>query len=171
MSYEAAPPEAPERSAAVLIPLYADHTGEVRVVITKRPDTMPTHAGHLAFPGGRHHPGDDGFTGTALREAHEEVGIDPGDVEILGFLPSVDTVEFRRMVVPVVGRVVPEPVLRPSPREVTRVLTPTLRSLEDVDSWRSESWNGRRVWFHEIEGETLWGATAAMTRRLLGLVL
>src|SRR5690606_36148971 len=90
--------------AAVLAPLYDDEKGELRVVLTKRPDTMPTHAGHIAFPGGRPHPEDNGPVDTALREANEEVGIDPEQVEVLGFLPSIDTVEYKLLVVPVVGK-------------------------------------------------------------------
>lgn len=100
----------------MLIPIFPGPQGELRVVITKRPDTMPTHAGHLAFPGGRHHPEDSGPLATALREAEEEVGIPPETVEVLGYLPSVDTVQFTRMVVPVVGWIDPAPVLRPSER-------------------------------------------------------
>ncbi len=80
--------------AAVLAPLFEDDGGMIRVVLTKRPNTMPTHAGHIAFPGGRPEPGDDGPIGTAMREATEEVGIDPEQVEVLGFLPAIDTVEF-----------------------------------------------------------------------------
>ena len=74
--------------AAVLAPLYEDDDGEVRVVLTKRPDTMPTHAGHISFPGGRAHPEDTGPVDTALREAYEEVGIERDRVEVLGFLPD-----------------------------------------------------------------------------------
>ena len=155
--------------AAVLAPLYTDAHGDVRVVLTKRPDTMPTHAGHLAFPGGRPDPGDDGPVSTALREAHEEVGITPESVEVLGFLPSVDTVSFSLMVVPVVGRLASEPVLVPSPREVDRILLPRVADLADEAGWRWEDWRGRKVWFYEIEGEVLWGATAWMTRTMLGL--
>ncbi len=91
--------------AAVLAALYEDEDGLVRIVLTKRPDTMPTHAGHISLPGGRAHPSDRGPVDTALREAHEEVGIEPSSVEILGFLPPIDTVEFKPWVVPVVGRV------------------------------------------------------------------
>lgn len=141
------------------------------MVLTKRPDTMPTHAGHLAFPGGRHQDGDRNAVATALREAEEEVGIQPEDVEILGFLAPVDTVQFTRLVIPVVGRVQPEPQLRPSAREVAKVLTPSLDSLADEAVWRWERWGDRRVWFHDIEGEVLWGATAFMTRQLLGMEL
>ena len=163
------PPSAGLPTAAVLAPLYEDSHGDIRVVLTKRPDTMPTHAGHLAFPGGRPDPGDDGPVSTALRDAHEEVGIAPESVEVLGFLPAVDTISFSLMVIPVVGRLAAEPVLVPSPREVDRILLPRLVDLADDAAWRSEEWRGHTVWFYEIDGEILWGATAWMTRTLLGL--
>jgi 8-oxo-dGTP pyrophosphatase MutT (NUDIX family) len=163
------PPPTGLPMAAVLAPLYTDSDGVIRIVLTKRPETMPTHAGHLAFPGGRPDPGDDGPVSTALREAHEEVGIEPSSVEVLGFLPPVDTVSFSLMVVPIVGRLAAEPVLVPSPREVAKILVPPLEDLADDRYWRWEDWRGRKVWFYEIEGETLWGATAWMTRTMLGL--
>lgn len=156
-------------AAAVLAPLYEDPRGDVRLVLTKRPLTMPTHAGHLAFPGGRPDPGDDGPVDTALREAEEEVGIRRETVEVLGFLPPVDTVEFDLLVVPVVGRLSGVPELRPDPREVDKILTPRLAELADEGGWRSEKRRGRTVWFYELEGEILWGATARMVRGLLGL--
>lgn len=163
------PPPGELDRAAVLIPIYADHDGDLRLILTKRPDTMPTHAGHIAFPGGRPDPGDRDPTATALREAYEEVGIPPEEVEVLGFLPPIDTVQFRLMVVPVVGRLASPPDLVPSPREVVRVYHPSLSELSDDDRWHAEQWNGHEVWFYELEGDTLWGATAMMTRRLLGL--
>lgn len=163
-------PEPGERQmAAVLAPLFEDEGGQVRVVLTKRPDTMPTHAGHIAFPGGRPHPGDDGPVDTALREAHEEVGIDPGRVEVLGFLPPVDSVEFSLLVVPVVGRIAAPLQLTPSEREVTRVYTPRLTDLADRERWWSIPWNGYEVWYYDLEGDTLWGATAHMVRVMLGI--
>ena len=157
------PPTGPEAKAAVLAPLFEDAQGRIRLLLTKRPMTMPTHAGHLAFPGGRPSPVDDGPVATALRETHEEVGIKPEDVEVLGFLPSVDTVSFSLMVVPVVGR------LQPDPWEVDRIYTPLVSHLSDPAAWRHEIWQGRTVWFFDIEGDVLWGATAWMTRRLLGM--
>lgn len=163
-------PEPGERPmAAVLAPLFEDEGGQVRVVLTKRPDTMPTHAGHIAFPGGRPHPGDDGPVDTALREAHEEVGIAPGRVEVLGFLPPVDSVEFSLLVVPVVGRIAAPLQLTPSEREVTRVYTPRLTDLADRERWWSIPWNGYEVWYYDLEGDTLWGATAHMVRVMLGI--
>lgn len=163
------PPPGELDRAAVLIPLYDDPDGLTRLILTKRPDTMPTHAGHIAYPGGRPDPADLGPAGTALREANEEVGIHPDDVEILGYLPPIDTVQFRLMVVPVVGRLRHQPRLVPSPREVVRVYHPTVDDLSDEARWRVEDWNGHKVWFYELEGDMLWGATAMMTRRLLGL--
>ncbi|MFP3913995.1 MAG: NUDIX hydrolase [Actinomycetota bacterium] len=163
------PPPGELDRAAVLIPVYEDAGGVARLVLTKRPDTMPTHAGHIAFPGGRPHPEDSGPVDTALREAHEEVGIAPHQVEVIGFLPPIDTVQFRLMVVPVVGRLAGVPDLVLSPREVVRVYHPPLRELADEGRWHHEDWNGRRIWFYDLDGDTLWGATAMMTRRLLGL--
>lgn len=155
--------------AAVLAPLFEDTEGRVRVILTKRPDTMPTHAGHVAFPGGRPEEGDDGPVGTALREAHEEVGIEPSRVDVLGFLEPIDTVEFTRLVIPVVGRVNPPFTLVPSDREVDKIYTPLLADLADAERWWAVPWDGWRVWYYDLEGDTLWGATARMVRLLVGL--
>jgi 8-oxo-dGTP pyrophosphatase MutT (NUDIX family) len=155
--------------AAVLAPLYEDEYGEVRVVLTKRPDTMPTHAGHISFPGGRADPGDSGPVDTALREAHEEVGIERERVTVLGFLPVIDTVEFKPWVVPVVGRLETPLVLVPSEREVARIHTPRLADLADEERWWHVPWDGHQVWYYDLDGDTLWGATARMVRNLLGL--
>lgn len=164
------PPQPGEpAAAAVLIALYDSGDGLTRLVLTKRPDTMPTHAGHIAFPGGRPDPGDDGPVSTALREAQEEVGIPPGNVDVVGYLPPIHTVEYRLMVVPVVGRLPAPPDLIPSPREVVRIYEPSLDELAEQELWRSEDWNGHRVWFYDLEGDVLWGATAMMVRRLLNL--
>ncbi|MEX1126036.1 MAG: CoA pyrophosphatase [Acidimicrobiia bacterium] len=156
--------------AAVLAALYEDDDDRVRIVLTKRPDTMPTHAGHISLPGGRAHPADQGPVETALREAHEEVGIDPSAVEVLGFLPAIDTVEFKPWVVPVVGRLKSPVHLIPSEREVVRIYTPPLEELADENRWWSVPWNGHQVWYYDLGGDTLWGATARMVRSLVGLL-
>jgi 8-oxo-dGTP pyrophosphatase MutT (NUDIX family) len=163
------PPPGEIPQAAVLVPLYEDLDGVTRVILTKRPLTMPTHAGHLAFPGGRPDEGDGGPVGTALREAEEEVGLDPASVEVLGFLPAIHTIEYSLMVVPVVGWIEGVPELRPSPREVDKVLEPPVDLLAGEDGWRFEMWREHKVWFFDIEGEVLWGATAHMVRQLMGL--
>lgn len=155
--------------AAVLIPVYEDDAGELRMILTKRPDTMPTHAGHIAFPGGRPHPEDDGPVATALREAHEEVGIDESQVEVIGFLDPIDTVEFTLMVVPVVGRVSTPLNLVRSEREVARIHHPRLSDLADPAQWAYVPWQQWKAWYFDLDGDTLWGATAHMVRSLLGL--
>jgi len=155
--------------AAVLAPLFEDESGEVRVVLTKRPDTMPTHAGHISFPGGRPDPGDRGPVETAIREAREEVGIDEHQVEVLGFLAPIDTVEFTLLVVPVVARIATPLGLVPSEREVAKIYTPPLADLADESNWWHLPWNGWKVWYYDLEGDTLWGATARMVRQMLGL--
>ena len=156
-------------AAAVLAPLFEEDEGRVRLVLTKRPDTMPTHAGHIAFPGGRPDPADSGPVDTALREAQEEVGIDPGRVEVLGFLEPIDTVEFAPMVIPVVGRVFSPVTLLPDEREVDKVYTPLLSELADSERWWSIPWDSWEVWYYQLGSDTLWGATARMVRLLVGL--
>jgi 8-oxo-dGTP pyrophosphatase MutT (NUDIX family) len=163
-----APPEG-SGMAAVLAPLFEDEEGLVRVVFTKRPETMPTHAGHISFPGGRPDPQDRGPVDTALREAHEEVGIAPEQVEVLGFLPRVDTVEFKLLVVPVVGRIRPPVRLAPSEREVAKIYTPLVEDLADEARWSAVSWDGRQIWHYDLGGDILWGATARMVRVMLDL--
>jgi len=106
---------------------------------------------------------------TALREAHEEVGIAPEQVEVLGFLPRVDTVEFKLLVVPVVGRVRPPVRLVPSEREVAKIYTPLVEDLADEARWSAVSWDGRQIWHYDLGGDILWGATARMVRVMLGL--
>lgn len=161
------PPRTDVPQAAVLAPFYQDGA-DIRTILIRRPDHMPTHGGDLAFPGGKPEP-DESPLDTALREAREEVGIEPADVEILGYLPPIHTVTYPRMVVPVVGRLPGIPELFPDPNEVDRILTPSIASLRDEDRWRVENWNGRAVYFFDIDGDVLWGATARMVRSLLGL--
>lgn len=153
--------------AAVLAALFEDD-GVARLVLTKRPMHMPTHAGDLAFPGGKPRPGETPVQ-TALREAEEEVGIDPASVEVLGYLHEIHTVSYAKMVVPVVARLASVPDLVPDPSEVDKVLTPDIEIFRDEASWRIEEWRGRPIHFFDVDGEVLWGATARMVRQLVGL--
>ena len=150
-----------DRLAAVLAPIVLEPGPAV--ILTVRAAALSRHAGEISFPGGLSEPGET-LAQTALREAQEEVGIEPAQVEVLGFLPPIHTVEFTLMVVPVVGRLEGVPTLHPSPREVARILTPRLEDLADESAWRFEYWREHRVWFYELDGEILWGATASMVR-------
>lgn len=157
-------------TAAVLVPLFEDDDGTVRVVITKRPDHMPSHPGQLAFPGGKIDPVDDSVLAAALREADEEVGIQAHQVTPLGFLEPVSTNRFDVVVAPVVGRLAGVPRLVPDPAEVASTMVPPLHHFLNEERWRTENWSGHELWFIEVEGEVLWGASAAIMRSLLGVV-
>lgn len=157
-------------TAAVLVPLFEDGDGTVRVVITKRPDHMPSHPGQLAFPGGKIDPVDETVLAAALREADEEVGIQAHQVTPLGFLEPVSTNRFDVVVAPVVGRLAGIPRLVPDPAEVASTMVPPLHHFLNEERWRTENWSGHELWFIEVEGEVLWGASAAIMRSLLGVV-
>lgn len=157
-------PDLARRPAAVLVPLLWAGD-EVRVVLTKRTTTVRTHRGHVSFPGGSRDDGDATLEGTALREAHEEVGLRPDDVEVLGVLADMPTAGSGYLIRPYVARVPhPYPFVR-QPEEVERVITPPLAVFADPARRRTERWerDGVRypVWFFDdVEGELVWGATA-----------
>jgi peroxisomal coenzyme A diphosphatase NUDT7 len=151
--------------AAVLVPLLAGPADEARLVLTKRPDTMPSHQGQIAFPGGKIDPAvDRSARDAALREAEEEIALAPDAVEVLAELPTVGTAVGQFVMTPYVGVVAPGTPLVAHPREVTRVFDVALAELLDPDAYRSEVWQlwgeARLMHFFDLEGETVWGATA-----------
>ena len=152
--------------AAVLVPLYEDGD-DLRLILTRRGGGMATHAGDVVFPGGMVEPGDGGPEDTARREAWEEIGLPPGNVEVLGGLEPVSTRTREMLIVPVVARVLRPPHLVPAPGEVEVIIEPRLGELLDEASWRQEMWAGHTVWFHPFPEGMLWGATARMVRALL----
>ena len=163
------PVPTPDRmKAAVLVPLYEDN-GSLRVVLTRRPDHMPTHPGDVVFPGGRVDPGDDGPIDTALREACEEIGLPRDNVrEILGGLRPTHTRSAEMLIVPVVARIERPDRFEPEPAEVEAIIEPTIDELLPDANWRSSEWAaGRTMWFYEFPEGILWGATAFMMRELL----
>lgn len=172
-------PHAPEAVAvdgrppsAVLVPLY-QHQGEAHLVLTRRSWHLRNHRGEVSFPGGRRDPGDADLHATALREAHEEIALDPGDVEVVGELDRLTTVSSPSLIVPVVGRLRGRPALVPAEVEVDAVLHVPLSELLDPAIYREEVWPlrpDRPIHFFELERDTLWGATALMLRNLLELV-
>jgi 8-oxo-dGTP pyrophosphatase MutT (NUDIX family) len=162
------------KHAAVLAALF-DDGGEAHVLLTRRSSALNNHAGQVSFPGGRMDPGETTID-TALREAHEEVALDPSGVRIIGELDDVATIVSRSLIHPLVGVLDRRPAdLTPSPAEVDRVFTVPLSELVAPGVFREERWGWggvvRPVWFFELDGDTVWGATAAMLRQLLLITL
>jgi 8-oxo-dGTP pyrophosphatase MutT (NUDIX family) len=113
--------------AAVLVPLYLDGAA-LHAVLTRRRDDLRRHAGEISFPGGRQDEGED-LRLTALREAEEEIGLEPGDVELIGALQPTPTIATNYAVYPFVGLIEPGRSWRPSAAEVAEVLELPLHRL------------------------------------------
>ncbi|MDB5672392.1 MAG: CoA pyrophosphatase, partial [Alphaproteobacteria bacterium] len=114
--------------AAVLVPVV--DRPEPTVILTERPMTMRKHPGQISFPGGRIDPGDDGPIAAALREAHEEIGLPPACVEVIGIADVYRTITGFQ-VTPIVGVLPPNLDLRPHPSEVSDMFEAPLRFLLD----------------------------------------
>lgn len=179
-SFADAFPEA--NPAAVLVALF-DDAGEAHVLLTVRSSRLRSHQGEVAFPGGKL-DSDEGIEAGALREAEEEVGLDPASVTVVGHLTAMPTVSSNTMMTPVVATLPGRPATRPAPDEVARVFDVALRDLVADDVWAEELWAvpgraGRHgelggefpVWFFSVAGETVWGATARVLTELCCLVL
>jgi 8-oxo-dGTP pyrophosphatase MutT (NUDIX family) len=151
------------RAAAVLVPL------------VRRPDHLNDHAGQVSFPGGRTDPEDVDAIATALREAHEEVGLAGDEIEVIGVLPAYTTVTAYE-VTPVVGLLDPPRALKVDPFEVAEVFEVPLAFLMDPAHHRRHAVEvdglARQFismpWGQDLRGEPyfVWGATAAMLRNL-----
>jgi 8-oxo-dGTP pyrophosphatase MutT (NUDIX family) len=166
--------QAGARASAVLAGCF-DEAGDAHVVLTRRARHLRSHRGEVSFPGGRQEGGEE-LWATALREAWEEVRLDPSSVEPVGELDHLSTVTSRSFIVPFVGALPARPrELVPDPAEVERILVVSLSELLDDGVYREEVWrwagDERPVFFFEVEGDTIWGATAAMLRGLLVRVL
>lgn len=159
----------PTAHAAVLLGLVMRQ--EPMVLLTRRANHMSTHSGQVAFPGGKVDPQDTDVRHTALREAHEEVGLHPSRVQVLGELPTYTT-GSAFVVTPVVALIDPEFQATPNPSEVAQVFEVPLSFLMNPAHHRRhahEAQGVRREWYSMpyIQGEQehfIWGATAGMLR-------
>lgn len=162
------PPERTLRGAGVLVPFVETARG-VDLILTQRSSALKHHPGQIAFPGGKVDPGDADEIGAALREAHEEIGLSPDNVEVLGTLPPHETITSFR-VTPVVARVKAEFTFRAEPGEVAEVFTVPFAHISDPSRYITEGRHFRgqyRQFFTVPWGPYyIWGATARMLRVL-----
>jgi 8-oxo-dGTP pyrophosphatase MutT (NUDIX family) len=160
--------EGPLKPAAVLIPVVAAEEG-ARVLMTRRADSLARHTGQIAFPGGRLDPGETAVE-AALREAWEEVALDPAVVSVLGLSDAYET-GTGYLVTPVVGWLERLPALTPSPDEVAEVFEAPWDVLMDPAMLKRdhlETPAGVRRWFWSVtyEDRYIWGVTAGIVRAL-----
>jgi 8-oxo-dGTP pyrophosphatase MutT (NUDIX family) len=166
--------------SAVLVALY-EESGESHVILTRRSFEMRSHRGEIAFPGGRSHEGETP-TQTALREAQEEVGLDPASVTPVAWLSPIATFASGSAIFPIVGLLASRPELVIDPSEVDRVFNVSLSDLVADGAFLEEQW--RRpllrpgadkdgffpLYFFKVPDDLIWGATARVLTELLCLV-
>ncbi|MEM9495654.1 MAG: CoA pyrophosphatase [Pseudomonadota bacterium] len=156
------------RDAAVLVPLIARPEG-VTVLLTVRSADMPSHAGQISFPGGRVQPEDEDLVATALRETHEEVGIPPSAVHVIGSL-GVHQGGLGYSVTPVIGAVSPDAPIRPCPREVAEAFEAPLSFFADLNNHITEEREHKGVKYNMFAAPFgrfhIWGLTAGILRTL-----
>jgi len=159
-----------KRTAAVLVPLF-EREEQLHVLYTRRSDRLLSHQGQVAFPGGKVDKADFDLLATALREAHEEIGLRPETVEVLGSLTAISTQASGYSVAPFVG-IIPDPVkLRPNPREVAEIFSVPIAVLSDERFRGSYRWQSGGTFPAILYGEqTIWGLTLRITLSLLELL-
>ncbi|AMV71052.1 CoA pyrophosphatase [Desulfuromonas carbonis] len=161
------------RPAAVLLPVYR-RGDEETILFTRRTDHLEHHSGEISFPGGARHPEDPDLAATALRETEEEMGIARADVTLLGRLDDFYSIHGYH-VVPFVGTFSWPYPFRVNREEIASVIEIPVARLRDPAIFHSEDWlhQGRRhpVHFYLIDGQQIWGLTAAILKQYLDLTV
>lgn len=156
------------KRAAVLVAV-VERDNIAHVIFTRRRDDLPIHAGQVSFPGGKIDPGDAGPVEAALREAHEEIGLEPEMADVIGLLDTYQTVTGYR-VLPVIALIDPAFVARPEPAEVEMVFEVPLSFLMDPANHhrheRELRGSRRRFYAMPYQDHYIWGATAGMLRNM-----
>jgi len=160
--------------AAVLVPIVTEPGQPDRLLFTERRHDLSTHAGQIAFPGGKQDAEDADHAACAVRETTEELGIEPAAIEVLGLLDDVPT-PTRFVITPVVARLRGPLSMAPNPAEVASVFAAEVAALRDPERYIA---NGTRTFLgvtyemHEYRWEPhrIWGATARMVYQLMALM-
>jgi 8-oxo-dGTP pyrophosphatase MutT (NUDIX family) len=161
-------PDPGERLAGVLALLIEEP--EPALLFTERAATLSRHPGEVSFPGGLAEPQDHDLVATALRETHEEIGLDPSLPDVLGALPPIHTFVSGVLVTPFVAAIRSLPELRVSRAEIARVLTVPTSTFAALEEQRELHREGGRVWqgwWYETADATIWGATGFMLHAFL----
>ena len=158
--------------AAVLVPVFRDRAGQLRLVLIRR-TAVGLHGGQLAFPGGRPEAVDRSMLETALRESEEEIGLSRDRVEVLAPLPPVETIVTRYRIHPFLARIEHPGTWRLQPTEVDEVLEVPVTELLHPEALRigleqAPNWDApKQIAFYRVGENKLWGASFRITRPLL----
>ena len=157
------------KEAAVLVAIF-ESGGELGTVLTRRRADLRRHAGEISFPGGRRDPGEPELVSTALREAHEEIGLAPGSVHVAGALPPTPTIATGYAIHPFVGAISTPQAWKPSEREVEEIIEIPLSVL--AGGYGRRRLIRRGIPFvtdtYELGDSLVWGATARILAGLFG---
>lgn len=160
-----------DRVPAAVLVLFVYRDGIPALVFAKKTEDVPHHKGQFSFPGGVVQHSDGSVVETALREAREEIGLEPAAVEVFGLFDDIPTTVSNFVITPVLGLAIGAPVFRPDGREIERVIEIPLAHLLQPDAFRVEQWEregvSRPVVFVTYGDDVVWGTTGRILRELL----
>jgi len=170
---EQTPPPVGSRASAVLVPIFDGPCGP-EVVLTRRSQVLTSHKGEVSFPGGRVDAGET-FIQAAIREAYEEINLEPSHVQVIGEMNALSTYVSNSHIVPVLAYLETPPSMTAVNAEVDRVFSVALTELVRDDTYVEEHWgtppNQHQIHFFHLDDETVWGATGKMLHQLINIAV